>query len=109
MDTALAMDWAPEGATYYQYQVSVAGCPGNPAATNSGRCYSFGARADIDGDGVFAERILVRPSTGAAPVRATQPAVVTIAFPGEPGNNCEDANGTRIDNMFCSITHSDKF
>jgi len=110
LNNALAMDWAPEGATFYTYQISVAGCPGNPVGGNAGVCFTAGAVADIDGDAALAQKILVRPSTGAAPVIATNPPLVTAAWPPAlVGNSCIDVNNLPTLNTYCSLTAPDVF
>jgi type IV pilus assembly protein PilA len=110
LDNALAMDWAPEGATYYTYQVSTANCPGVPIGANSGICFTAGAVADIDGDAALAQKVLVRPSTGAAALVSPPPAIVTAAWPPAlVGNTCIDAAALPTLNMYCSLTNPDVF
>jgi type IV pilus assembly protein PilA len=110
LDLALAMDWAPEGATFYSYQVNVAGCPGVPPVANGGTCFTIGAVGNIDGDTVNAEKILVRPATGAVPAISPPPAIITLAWPPAViGNSCIDAAGIATLNTFCSLTGPDTF
>jgi type IV pilus assembly protein PilA len=77
---ALAMDWAPEGSTYFTYQVDVANCPGIPAVAHGGICYTVGAAANIDGDAVNADVIYVLPSAPAGLV-SPPPANLTATWP----------------------------
>jgi len=110
LDLALAMDWAPEGATFYTYQVSVANCPGVPVAANGGTCFTVGAVGNIDGDTVNAEKILVRPSTGLVVATATLPGILTAAWPPAiPGTSCVDAANLPTVNTYCSLTNPDTF
>jgi len=91
---ARAMDWQIEGATYGQYGVSVANCPGNPIGANAGICFFAGAVTDIDGDGVRAEYAFNHRNVNAAGVllMATQPPVIPTVFPGNQveGPTCID-------------------
>ena len=103
---ALAVDWAPEGATYYTYQV-LTGCPGVPVGANSGMCYSIGAASNIDGDATNAEKVLVRPST--AGVLPGLPGNLTAAWPPAlVGNTCL-LGGNQVLNTVCSLTGPDVF
>ncbi len=102
---AQAIDWQVEGATYFQYQVSVAGCPGVPAASSGGICYSAGAQSDIDGNGTPGQVALVKLDLSGT-IQATLPSVVT-AFPGTDGN-C--LSGTRtVYATPCTTTGPDVF
>ena len=104
---AAAIDWQVEGATYFQYQVSVAGVPGVPAVTNGGVGYTAGAASDIDGDGVGGHVGLAKASpTG---VNATNPSTVT--FPGTfaAGSSCIDSAGNTIYGTPCAVTGPDVF
>jgi type IV pilus assembly protein PilA len=106
LGSALAVDWAPEGATYYTYQV-LTGCPGVPVGANSGMCFSIGAASNIDGDATNAEKVLVRPST--AGVLPALPANLTAAWPAALiGNTCL-AGGNQVLNTYCSLTGPDVF
>ncbi|MBK9516521.1 MAG: prepilin-type N-terminal cleavage/methylation domain-containing protein [Anaeromyxobacter sp.] len=103
-----AIDWQIEGATYFNYQMSTAGCAtSTAAATNSGICYSIGAAADIDGDAAVGEVMLVKQSLAAVPVTATMPGNVT-AFPGTGLGSC-GAAGTEVYGMPCTGTGPDVF
>jgi type IV pilus assembly protein PilA len=84
---AAAVDWQVEGATYFQYEVSVANCnsAATPAATDAGICYWAGARADIDGDQVNGEVALVKQDLSGT-TTATTPTVNTTAYPGTLGS-----------------------
>ncbi len=81
---AQAIDWQIEGATYFQYAV-VAGtaCPGVPAASESGICYSAGAVSDIDGDTVNGEVALVKQDLSGA---KEEKLPLSITFPGTLGS-----------------------
>jgi type IV pilus assembly protein PilA len=104
---ANAMDWQVEGATYFQYQVSVAGVAGVPAVTNGGIGYTAGAQANIDGDAVNGQVAIAKPSP--AGVSATAPG--TAAFPGTyaAGSSCIDSAGNTIYGTPCSVTGPDVF
>jgi type IV pilus assembly protein PilA len=106
-----AIDWQVEGATYFQYEVSVAGCnsASTPAATDAGVCYSVGARSDIDGDGVLGEAALVKPSLDGTitPALPAGLALVT-AWPGTLGN-CVTPAGLQVLAMPCTLTGPDVF
>ncbi len=106
--TAALMDWQVEGATYFQYQVSVANCAGIPAGAQSGVCYTVGASADNDGDGTVGLVGLAKQSL--AGVSASSPAILTTAFPGTAGtSSCYDRAGTTIYGTPCTITGPDVF
>jgi type IV pilus assembly protein PilA len=94
LEPANLADWQVEGATYFAYQVfvDVAACPGSPATTESGMCYSIGAIADIDGNAAdeatpanLGQTALVKPffdaPNNAFVVPGTIP-LVSIAWPG---------------------------
>jgi type IV pilus assembly protein PilA len=104
---ALAMDWAPEGQTYYDYQVTIAGCPGVPVGANSGVCFQVGASADIDGDAVLAWKTLIRPSTANVVPNAV-PANLGAAAVGAVGGTCGTA-AAPVYNTYCSYTGPDTF
>jgi type IV pilus assembly protein PilA len=113
LGVANAMDWTVEGATYFQYQASVANCPTSDAAmTNSGICYAIGARSNIDGDTVNGEAALVKPYQDAKTNNLTLPTmpagVLTIAWPGTLGN-CIDNTGKQIYGMPCTLSGPDVF
>ncbi len=80
--TANSIDWQVEGATYFNYEVSIANC--TTAATNSGICYTIGAASDIDGDTTNGEVALVKMALDGA-TTATIPANIA-AFPGTVGS-----------------------
>jgi LDH2 family malate/lactate/ureidoglycolate dehydrogenase len=103
---ANAIDWQVEGATYFQYGVDRTGCAGVPAAAQGGICYSAGARADIDGDGVNGNVALVKMAlNGTLPT--AQGAGVT--FPGVTGTGCLPAAGNTLYNTPCASTLPDIF
>jgi type IV pilus assembly protein PilA len=98
---AAAMDWQIEGATYFNYQVSIA----NVAVagfTESGTGYFAGAAADIDADTVHGEVALSKPNL--AGTAATQPANVTTAWPGTLGSCVGGVFATP-----CTLTGPDVF
>jgi type IV pilus assembly protein PilA len=105
---ALAMDWAPEGATYYNYRVSIDCQPAAGATTESGLCYAAGASANLDGDATNAEKVLVRPSNaGVAP--AALPGNLASAWPpAVVGTTCGTAAAPLL-NTICSLTGPDTF
>ena len=105
---ASAIDWQIEGATYFNYEVSVANCLTPSAVTNSGTCYTVGATADIDGDATLGGVALVKLSLDGV-TQATDPANLTAAggFPGTLGSCVINAN-----NVFgtpCTVTGPDVF
>jgi type IV pilus assembly protein PilA len=110
---ANAMDWQVEGATYFQYEVSVAGVQGSPSGTNAGVGYMVGARSDIDGDqpggGFNGEVALAKPAANG--VDATKPSVLAITFPGvaADGSNCVDAADNTIYGTPCALSKPDVF
>ncbi len=107
LNIASAIDWQVEGNTYFQYGVSVAGCPGTPSAAQGGICFSAGAQSDIDGDGVHGQVGLVKLSlAGSAPT--AQGAGIT--FPGSAGSGCVPQGGaTTVYGAPCSATLPDVF
>jgi type IV pilus assembly protein PilA len=106
---AAAIDWQMEGATYFQYQVTTS-IPGVPAGAESGIAYTIGARANIDGDAVLGETILVKGTQEAAPRFSAAPGVTTVAFPGTAGvSSCRDGNGQATYGMACVLTNADTF
>jgi type IV pilus assembly protein PilA len=110
---ANAMDWTVEGATYFQYQATVANCPTSDAAmTESGICYGVGARSDIDGDAVMGEAALQKPFQNPltnALIQPTMPVgVLTIAWPGTLGN-CIDNASNEVYAMPCTLSGPDVF
>jgi type IV pilus assembly protein PilA len=113
LDLANSIDWQVEGATYFQYEVSVAGCAGTNSGANSGICYTVGAMSDIDGDqaasGKYGEVALVKPATNAA--KATDPSVLTQdPFPGKAADGSSCIDGTNeIYATPCTITGPDVF
>ena len=64
----------------------------NPGATNSSICYTVGAAADIDGDAVNGEVILVKMALDGA-TTADPPTNLTQTFPGDAAGSCTDAAG----------------
>ena len=104
---ASAIDWQVEGATYFQYQVSTAGCAGTPSVGNAGVCYTVGARANIDGDAVNGEVALAKQALNGA--NATNPS--TAAFPGvlADGTQCQNTAGNTIFGTPCTVTGPDVF
>jgi type IV pilus assembly protein PilA len=108
MQNAQAIDWQVEGATYFAYAVSIAGCPGVPAASEGGICFFAGAAADIDGDTVVGEVALNKAALDGVTV-ATQPALIPTAFPNAAaGGNCS-INGANVMSTPCTITGPDVF
>jgi type IV pilus assembly protein PilA len=108
LQTANAIDWTIEGATYFNYQVSATGCPtSNAAATNSGNCYTVGAASNIDGDTVNGEVILVKLHLNGSTV-ATQPGNIGVAFPGSLGS-CLDGASKTVYGQPCTLTGPDVF
>ena len=107
--SARTIDWQVEGATYFQYQVGAAGCPGVPAGTQSGICYSVGSISDIDGDGTTGGVVLVKPSLANATV--APPILPTgMTFPGAAGSSqCVDRTGATIYGMPCQLSGPDVF
>jgi type IV pilus assembly protein PilA len=105
LQTANAIDWQVEGATYFNYQVSTALCgTANAAATNSGICYFIGASANIDGDAANGEVALVKPSAALVPIVPTKTANVGTAWPGTLGSCVGPVFGTP-----CTLTSPDVF
>jgi type IV pilus assembly protein PilA len=103
---ANAMDWQVEGATYFQYAVSTAGCDGVPVGANAGVCYTIGARANIDGDAAQGQVALAKPAQNGT--EATDPA--TAAFPGVAADGSSCLNGTTtIYGTPCTVTGPDVF
>jgi type IV pilus assembly protein PilA len=90
LNTASAIDWQIEGNTYFKYSVTTP-CAGLPAGANSGICYAAGAIADIDGDTVNGNVMLIKPSLQGT-VPATLPA--STVFPGATGTGCFPTGGT---------------
>ena len=111
LNQAAAIDWQVEGSTYFQYQASVANCPGVPAVANGGICWAAGARSDIDGDGTFGEVALVKPfinPTTNAVTLPTMPANTTVAWPGTIGS-CIDTANHQVFATPCTLTGPDVF
>jgi type IV pilus assembly protein PilA len=107
LQLANAVDWQIEGATYFNYQVSTTACNTAVAAANSGICYTIGAAADIDGDGVNGEVALAKPSAALVPVTATKPANIS-AFPGAGVGSC-GTGATTVYGTPCTILGPDVF
>jgi type IV pilus assembly protein PilA len=111
---ANGIDWQVEGATYFQYQASIAGCisPATPAATDAGICWAGGGLSDIDGDGVnFGEVAIEKPyqdPVTAKLTEATMPANLKTGFPGTLGN-CIDAKGNTVYSTPCILSGPDVF
>ncbi len=101
--TASALDWTVEGSTFYQYAVSTGGpCRTPGTGENSGICYLVGARADLDGDGVYAEAGVVhRSPQGETPA---PPPVLATTWPGTDGTCALAGDGTP-----CTLTGPDTF
>jgi type IV pilus assembly protein PilA len=105
LQQAAGLDWQVEGATYFQYNVSIAGgCNTGTMLANSGICYFAGARADIDGDTVNGEVALVKPDITGAIV----PTSTFVTFPGTLGS-CTDSAGTTVFGTPCTTTGPDVF
>ena len=105
------LDWQVEGSTYFQYQVSVANCPGVPVAADAGICWQGGAISDIDGDGTVAEVTILKPLID--PITAkftepTKPANLAIAFPGTLGS-CLDPKSQKVYSATCTLSGPDVF
>lgn len=96
------LDWSPEGSTFFDFQITVQGCPGVPATPHSGACYQIGARSDVDGDSAMAFRTLVRPATDGT-VPSAFPAILSGAALGVPGGTCGTA-AAPIHNLPCALT-----
>ncbi len=114
LGAANGLDWQVEGATYFKYEVSLAGgCVTDGNFPNSGICYFAGANSDIDGNGPlnatenYGEVALDRPSTDMVTF-PTQPANVTHAFPGTLGS-CLGQNNQPVYAMPCTLTGPDVF
>jgi type IV pilus assembly protein PilA len=105
LNNANAIDWQVEGATYFQYGVSVAGCAGVPSATQGGICYGAGARADIDGDGTNGQVALVKPALNGTTLPTSVGASVT--FPGTLGSCL--VGGATVYGTPCTTTGPDVF
>jgi type IV pilus assembly protein PilA len=108
LNLAAAIDWQVEGATYFQYQVSTAGCAGTPNVGNAGVCYTVGARANIDGDATNGTVALAKPATNGV-TSSGNPA--GAGFPGTAatGSSCVDAAGNTIFGTPCTVTGPDVF
>jgi type IV pilus assembly protein PilA len=105
---AQAIDWQVEGATYFNYEVSIANCPTSDATmTNSGTCFTVGAASDIDGDGGNGEVQLVKLGLNGTD-QATIPGNVATAFPGTLGS-CLDGAGNNVYATPCTVTSPDVF
>jgi len=106
LNAAAGLDWQVEGATYFQYEVSLGACA-DAAAANAGICFSAGARSNIDGDATQGQVALVRmaldgTTTAGAPTLAPD-------FPGSLGS-CVDSGGTNVVySMPCTVTGPDVF
>jgi type IV pilus assembly protein PilA len=103
---AQAIDWQVEGATYFNYQVSTAGCPTALGGGNSGICYFVGAAADIDGDGAPGEVALSKMALDGVTM-ATQPANVITTWPGSLGSCLSGAQS--VFGTPCTLTSPDVF
>jgi type IV pilus assembly protein PilA len=102
---AQAIDWQVEGATYFNYEVSTAGCAGSTGGGNSGICYMAGAAADIDGDGTNGEVALSKGALDGTtfPTKTSNIA----AFPGTYGS-CLSGTVT-VYGTPCTTTSPDVF
>jgi type IV pilus assembly protein PilA len=106
LNTASAIDWQVEGATYFRYGVTTP-CAGVPAAANGGICYAAGAVADIDGDGTQGQVALVKPSL-AGTVPSAFP--LSVTFPGTAGvAGCLPSSGNTVYATPCATTGPDVF
>jgi type IV pilus assembly protein PilA len=109
--SANLMDWQVEGATYFNYELSV-NCPGVPAGAQSGICYTVGAISDIDGDSTMGAVGLVKLAPDGV-AQATDPSnftTATVAFPGTVGTSaCYDLTGVTMYGTPCTITGPDVF
>jgi type IV pilus assembly protein PilA len=105
---ASGIDWQVEGATYFKYGVSVAGCPGVPAVTNGGICYGAGAISDIDGDTVQGQVALVKQSlAGGSP---SSPIGAGIVWPpATVGGSCLPTAANTVFGTPCTVTLPDIF
>jgi len=113
LGVANAMDWTVEGATYFQYEASVANCATSTAAqTESGICYAIGARSNIDGDAVNGEAALMKPFQNPATnaiTRPTMPALVLTGWPGTLGNCFIGVVANEVYAMPCTLSGPDVF
>jgi len=106
LQQAAGLDWQIEGATYFQYNVSLTGgCTTGTMLNESGICYFASARADIDGDTVNGDVALVKPDISGAIVPTSG---FIAAFPGTLGS-CTDAAGTTVFGTPCTTTGPDVF
>ncbi len=99
---AAAMDWQVEGATYFNYAVSIAGV-GVTIVSESGQGYFVGAAADIDADATRGEVVLSKPTLAGTAV-TTNPTNVTTAWPGTLGSCVGGVFATP-----CTLTGPDVF
>jgi len=110
---AAALDWQVEGSTYFQYQASVAGCPGNPIVANGGICWGGGALSDIDGDTTnFGEVAIMKPyydPVTNTPKFPTMPTLLKTAWPGTLGNCFDSAKGVTVYSSPCVLSGPDVF
>jgi type IV pilus assembly protein PilA len=109
LQIANGIDWQLEGATYFNYLVSNTNCTIANAA-NAATCYSVGAAADIDGDKVNGEVLLVRLNLDGV-TNAGVPANLKGAFPPaatDPGS-CIDGKGNAVYGAPCTLTGPDVF
>jgi len=69
----LTIGWAPEGAVYYQYEVTVGG---------TGTDFWAVAESDIDANGTFNDWAYVKPVPGATTTTAAAPSITACANTG---------------------------
>jgi len=69
----LTIGWAPEGAVYYQYEVTVGG---------TGTDFWAVAESDIDANGTFNDWAYVKPVPGATTTTAGAPSITACANTG---------------------------
>jgi type IV pilus assembly protein PilA len=108
LDTAQALDWQVEGATYFQYEVSIVNCA-DPTAANAGTCFFAGGHADIDGDTTLGEIALNRPSLDGV-LKAGNPGVVAGPYDLTMLGSCVDSTGKFLSYATpCTVTGPDVF
>ncbi|MFO0583148.1 MAG: prepilin-type N-terminal cleavage/methylation domain-containing protein [Anaeromyxobacter sp.] len=107
---ASAIDWQIEGATYFNYEVSIANCLTPSAVANSGTCYTVGATSDIDGDATLGGVALVKLSLDGV-TQAADPANLAAAggFPGTGALGSCVINGNNVFGTPCTVTGPDVF
>ena len=103
LNTAAAMDWQVEGATYFNYEVSVVGLAVAGFA-ESGTGYFAGASSDIDADTTKGLVALNKPNLAGGLVTTPPTNVAGTAFPGTLGSCVGPVYSTP-----CTITGPDVF